>query len=175
MVWPLRAALLRSARILVGNEADAEDLAQETLIKAFNAMDRFTPGTNLTAWLMTILRHARIDRLRARGAASADRSLDQIEYDPPGPSASDAPWTHPQDLLSGFSDQQIIDALQTLPEEIRWTLLLVDVEGWSHAEAAELLEVPSGTIKSRMHRGRGMLREALLPLARQLRRVPEKS
>jgi RNA polymerase sigma-70 factor (ECF subfamily) len=67
----------------------------------------------------------------------------------------------------------MIQALQRLPEEIRWTLLLVDVEGMDHADAAAVLGVPVGTVKSRAHRGRAMLREALLPMARDLRLIPE--
>ena len=74
----------------------------------------------------------------------------------------------PDELLNGFSDQEIIVALQSLPDEMRWTLLLIDVQGLSIADAAKVLEVPPGTIKSRAHRGRGMLYEALRPLAREL-------
>ena len=80
-------------------------------------------------------------------------------------------WERPDVALAAFSDQQVIDALQRLPEEIRLTLLLVDVEGLDHADAASILDVPEGTIKSRAHRGRGMLREALLPVARDMRLI----
>ena len=76
-------------------------------------------------------------------------------------------------LLEQFSDAEMIDALSRLPEEIRWTLLLVDVEGMDHKEAAGVLDVPVGTIKSRAHRGRMMLRDKLLPLARQARIVKD--
>ena len=75
----------------------------------------------------------------------------------------------PQAALEGFSDQEVIDALQALPAEIRWTLLLLDVEGLSIQEAAGVLEIPTGTIKSRAHRGRAMLREKLLPMAAKLK------
>ncbi len=78
--------------------------------------------------------------------------------------------------MAAFTDAQVIEALWALPEEIRWTLLLVDVEQLDVREAAEVLEVPVGTIKSRSHRGRRMLRERLLPLAREMRIVkPEKA
>jgi RNA polymerase sigma-70 factor (ECF subfamily) len=82
-------------------------------------------------------------------------------------------WDDPHALLQRFSDRHMIQALQCLPEEIRWTLLLVDVEGIDHAEAAAILGVPVGTVKSRAHRGRRMLREALLPLAKELRLISE--
>ena len=138
LAWPHLAAVLRTARVLTGNSADAEDLAQETMLKAFRSIDRFREGTDARAWLMTILRRTRIDRLRASSSSAGTI---------------------------------VIDALRGLPEEIRWTLLLVDVEGMDHAEAAEILRVPVGTIKSRTHRGRAMLREALLPVARERRMV----
>jgi len=171
LVWPQRATVLRVARILTGNPAEAEDLAQETLLNAFRAVDRFQKGSNVKAWLTTIMRNARVDRLRAAGASSRDVSLHQIQLDPPDRSQPHEQWQSPQEILNAFSDQQIIDALQKLPEEIRWTLLLVDVQGIDHHDAAAALDVPVGTIKSRAHRGRAMLRETLLPLARQLRLV----
>jgi RNA polymerase sigma-70 factor (ECF subfamily) len=180
-VWPQLAAVLRTAQILTGGDAaEAEDLAQETMIKAFRAIDRFVDGTDVRAWLMTILRNTRIDRLRSDSAAASDVSLEALELDPAGPDDSGEPldWKSvrddPERVLSGFSDQQVIRAMKRLPEEIRWTLLLADVEQMDHAEAAEVLGVPIGTIKSRVHRGRALLREALAPLARE-RRIAERS
>lgn len=171
-VWPHRAGVLRMAKILCGNDADAEDLAQETLLKAFAAIDSFEIGTNARAWLMRILRNARIDRIRASARESGQVSLEASEMDV----ADDSPepaieWERPADLLNAFSDAQVIEALGQLPEEIRFTLLLVEVEGIEQQEAAAILEVPVGTIKSRGHRGRAMLREALLPMAKDLRLV----
>jgi RNA polymerase sigma-70 factor (ECF subfamily) len=176
-IWPHRSVVLRLAQILTGNAAEAEDLAQETLLKAFKAILTLTDGSNPKAWLMRILRNARIDRLRAARPSAGHLSLDELELDPPDnrPEAPDVhPGLHdPQEVLNAFSDQQMILALQDLPEDIRWTLLLVDVEGMDHKDAAELLDVPLGTIKSRTHRGRAMLRKTLLPLARQMRLVNE--
>jgi RNA polymerase sigma-70 factor (ECF subfamily) len=168
LVWPQRAAVLRLAQVLTGNAAEAEDLAQETLLKAFTGIGRFD-GANVRAWLTRILRNARIDRLRSAGQAAKMVSLDAIELDVEDGRQELEQWSNPQEILNAFSDQEMIRALQGLPEEIRWTLLLVDVEGHDQAEAAELLEVPVGTIKSRAHRGRAMLRQALLPAAKQLR------
>jgi len=160
---------LRNALILTGNQADAEDLAQEVLLKAFRAIDQYRDGSNMMAWLMAILRNCRIDRLRAAGVRPRDVSLEQLELDPAAPPAAESSWQSPQEALAAFSDQQVIQALGALPEDIRWTLLLVDVQDWPQQDAAQLLGVPVGTIKSRLHRGRAMLREALLPLARQMR------
>lgn len=177
LVWPHRAAVLRVAGMLSGGSAEAEDLAQDTLLKAFRSIERFTPGTDAKSWLMTILRNTRIDRLRSAttGAAKATISLESLGTDPADDTAADG-WDGsqtPQQILDGFADRDVIRALQELPDEIRWTLLLVDVEGVNHDEAAAILDVPAGTIKSRAHRGRAMLRASLLPLARDRRLVRE--
>lgn len=160
--------VLRLAQILTGNAAEADDLAQDTLLKAFAAVDRFD-GKNIRAWLTRILRNARIDRIRSAGQASKALSLDEMELDVEDARREAEQWNNPQEILNAFADQEIIKALQALSEEIRWTLLLVDVEGHDHAEAAAMLDVPVGTIKSRAHRGRAMLRQALLPAAKQMR------
>ena len=184
VAWPLREDVLRTARILVGNVAEAEDLAQDTLLKAFRFLDRFEPGTDrrasARAWLLAILRNTRIDRLRAAASSVGQVSLDALAREPAAPAQSVAVAagegeSDPAAILSAFGDAEIIAALQDLPEEIRWTLLLVDVEQIDQKEAAAVLEVPVGTVKSRLHRGRAMLREALLPHARDLRLVPDET
>jgi RNA polymerase sigma-70 factor (ECF subfamily) len=174
VAWPQLATVLRVAQILTGNAADAEDLAQETMLRAFKSMHSFAEGSDIKAWLMTILRHARIDRLRSTARERQNISLDAAGVDPsepehPSPSDADSVWENPEEVLNAFADQQVIDALKTLPEDIRMTLLLVDVEQLDHQEAAKILDVPVGTIKSRTHRGRAMLRTALLPMAKDLR------
>lgn len=177
-VWPHRATVLRVARILVRGNADAEDLAQETLLRAYRGLHALRDDSDVRAWLLTILRHARVDFLRSKDrapdAVSLDAAADQpsrgADEDPAD--ASVATWDKPEEILNGFSDQQVIEALQKLPEDIRLTLLLVDVEQLDHADAARILDVPVGTVKSRTHRGRGMLRAALLPVAREMGMVP---
>lgn len=162
-LWPHRAVVLRTALLLTRDPALAEDLAQETMLKAYRSIDRFAAGTDARAWLMSILRNARIDHARRHARESHDVSLEQLASDPEDRAGTEdvAESSDPQDILEAFSDQQVIDALQSLPEEIRWTLLLVDVEQVDHARAAEVLDVPVGTIKSRAHRGRAMLRRRL--------------
>lgn len=173
LVWPHRSAVLRLALILSGNDADADDLAQETLMKAFRGLDRLKDETDVRAWLLTILRHTRVDRVRA-AAAHPEISLEQLGSEPAAAVEHQVETVeNPHALLEAFSDRQVIEALQRLPEEIRWSLLLVDVEGLSLDDAARLLEVPTGTIKSRLHRGRAMLKETLLPVARDRRLVSE--
>jgi RNA polymerase sigma-70 factor (ECF subfamily) len=177
LVWPFRADVLRTARMLTRHHAEADDLAQETLLKAFAAIDSFREGTDMRAWLMRILRNARIDKLRSKAREAGNVSLEAADIDPPAGEESgaddDGAWNEPQRVLEAFSDHQIIGALRELPEEIRFTLLLVDVQQLDQAEAASILDVPVGTIKSRAHRGRAMLREKLLPHARELKAVKE--
>ena len=171
-LWPHMPTVLRTAQILCGgNVAEAEDLAQETMLKAFRAIDQFREGTEARAWLLTILRHARVDRIRSSAGHAATVSLDALVQEPPAHSVGDAPdhqavVDNPEVVLGEFTDAEMIKALSRLPEEIRWTLLLVDVEGLDHKEAADVLNVPVGTIKSRAHRGRMMLKDELLPMAK---------
>ena len=164
LVWPYRADVLRLAQFLGRNRAAADDLAQETLLKAFRGIDRLQAGPHVKAWLLLILRNTWRDHVRAT-AARPQVSLEELSSELEA-SDADEPQTggDPQAILQSFSDQQVIDALQALPEEIRWTLLLVDVEGLTLQDAAEMLGVPVGTVKSRSHRGRRMLRDLLLPL-----------
>ena len=169
-VWPLRADVLRVARMLSRDASEADDLAQETLIKAFHAIETFREsagaGGGAKAWLMTILRNTRIDRLRAGARMQNQRSLDAAEMDIEDPRSGAGEEamgevTISEEIIQQFSDAQIIRALQELPEEIRWTMLLVEVQGMSHEEAAGVMGVPAGTVKSRAFRGRGMLKVAL--------------
>lgn len=174
LAWPHRALVLRSARLLE-SPADADDLAQETMLKAFSAIDRFRPGEGgigMKAWLLRILRNTHLDRHRARQARVQAGSLGEAGDVAVNAEVEETFGTDPDALMEAFSDAQIIHALQTLPEDMRWTLLLTDIEGLDHAEAAEIVGVPTGTVKSRVFRARAMLREALLPVARDLGVLP---
>ena len=156
--------MLRAAQFLTANHADAEDLAQDTLLKAFNAIESLREHTNPRAWLMTIMRNTHIDHVRSR--SSDDVSLEQLDAELPAATerpASAALAHDPEALLESFSDQDMIRALKSLPRDIRWTLLLVDIEGLPEDQTAEILSIPIGTVKSRLHRGRRMLCEALTP------------
>jgi RNA polymerase sigma-70 factor (ECF subfamily) len=162
------------------NPTEADDIAQETMIKAFKGIGGFQEGTDIRSWLMTILRNTRIDHIRAAASAVETVSLDHLGVEPDdsshgGVSDADPAWDSPEDLLESFSDRHVIKALHELPEEIRWALLLVEIEGMDHEDAAKVLGVPVGTIKSRAFRGRAMLRQLLLPLAKELRLVRDDS
>jgi RNA polymerase sigma-70 factor (ECF subfamily) len=167
LCWPLLGALLRSARFLTRSEAEAEDLVQDTLMKALRAMDSYREGTDVKAWLMTIMRRTQIDFIRAKGRRLESISLnDRAGFEPEGQidcasAGVGRDCSDPEALLEQFEDPDIANALKVLPEAIRWTLLLVDVEGLDYQEAAGILGVPVGTIKSRAHRGRRMLYASL--------------
>jgi len=158
--------VLRFAQFLTHASADADDLAQETLLKAFTRTGRLEAGSNVKAWLLTILRNTWLDRRRT-AASRPQLALADLPAEPSAEKPSDNDqWSHPREILDAFSDDQIIAALKQLPDDIRWTLLLVDVQGLDQQDTAQILDVPIGTVKSRAHRGRGMLRTLLLPMAR---------
>jgi RNA polymerase sigma-70 factor (ECF subfamily) len=167
-LWPHRAVVLRVAKLLTHSDVEAEDLAQDAMLKAFNGISKLAPGSNARAWLLTVLRNAHVDRVRARHG-NGEISLDSLAMDPPAaehPPAEDVfAWGDPHRAMADFSDQEVIAALKRVPEDIRWTLLLVDVQGMDDREVAEVLAIPAGTVKSRLHRGRRMLREYLMPVA----------
>jgi RNA polymerase sigma-70 factor (ECF subfamily) len=162
-VWPHRALILRTACLLTRSTARAEDLAQETFMRAFSKMDQFDVFTTAVPWLMTILRNVQIDQVRVKSHAILTQARELDAEVPAGREIlEERNPCDPVDLLEQFSDQTIIDALHLLPEEICWTLLLIDVQQISYEEAARILDVPAGTVKSRAHRGRQMLRDQLL-------------
>jgi RNA polymerase sigma-70 factor (ECF subfamily) len=173
LVWPCLQTLLRVARHMCRNDHEAEDLVQETMLKALRSMHQFDHGQDARPWLLTIQRNLFIDRCRAAErrppTVPLNESLDGPANDLSCADAGrfDARWAHPEQLLERFDNPDMVAALKLLPVEIRWTLLLVDVEQLDHAQAAQVLGVPVGTIKSRAHRGRQMLRDRLFQLALQ--------
>lgn len=168
IVWPMRAMVLRSAQFLTHSVADAEELAQESLIKAWRSLDQFTGSDGqLTAWLLTILRHTWVDGLRAKSRHGEQASLEQLSEAGRDPESEEtmvdsADVRNLPSLLDGFSDKTIILALKQLPDDMCWTLLLVDVTGLSYELAASVMNVPVGTVRSRVSRARDMLRKRLL-------------
>ena len=136
IAWPYLADLLRTARFLTPREVDAEDLVQETMIKAMRAIHSFEDGTYAKAWLMTILRRTHIDRMRKEKASRETLVLVEDVHDAPvvesAPEELDKRRENPENVLEQFDDQTLIAALKRLPDEIHWTLLLVDVEQLKH-------------------------------------------
>ena len=158
-------SLYRAARRLTRAPADAEDLVQDTYLKAFRAADQFEPGTNLRAWLFAILHNTARNRAR-------DRARDTVEIDsqvvdraadlgPPGGSPGSPVETPESLLLRDTLTPDLQAALDQMPEAFREAVWLRDVEGFSYAEIASALAIPIGTVMSRISRGRRMLFEQL--------------
>ena len=154
---PLYATALRLTR----NRADAEDLVQDTFVKAFRFSDRYTPGTNVKAWLYTILHNTWRNRLRdaARDTVEVDSDrVDEAASGPDGPAAFDTPE---RILMRDTLDRDLQAALDSLPVVFREAVWMRDVEEFSYAEISQMLDVPVGTVMSRISRGRRMLFEKL--------------
>ena len=176
-------ALYRTALRMTRSEADAEDLVQETYIRAFRFRDQFTLGTNMKAWLFRILTNTFINTYRRKSAQPEVTDLEGVDEfslyrrmaDDRAASSSPDPEA---ELLNSVVDTEVTDALEELPEKFRTTVLL-DVEGFSDKEIAEMLGIPIGTVMSRLHRGRKFLQKRLYDLARDRGiaavRTPQKS
>jgi RNA polymerase sigma-70 factor (ECF subfamily) len=151
-------SLYRTALRITRVPADAEDLVQETYLKAFRAADRFEPGTNLRAWLFTILHNTARNRARDRARESVTVDSEAVEraVDVPGGGASPEAL-----LLRDTLGADVQAAVDGLPDAFRQAVWLRDVEEFSYAEIARMLEVPVGTVMSRISRGRRMLFEQL--------------
>ena len=153
--------LYGTAMRLTRNRADAEDLVQDTLVKAFRFSDRFAEGTNLRAWLYTILHNTWRNRRRDAARDSVDVDSERVEEAaaaPGGPTAGDTPE---RILMRSTLDADLQAALDALPEAFRQAVWLRDVEEFSYAEIATMLEVPIGTVMSRISRGRRLLFQRL--------------
>ncbi len=150
---PHMRSLYSTAYRLVRNSADAEDLVQETFLRAYRAFEGYTPDTNIRAWLYTILYRARADHYRRVG-----RSVHTVELEGDGPGT--AP---PQDQMAR-GQEDVARALAQLPECFRAAVVLRDIQEFSYEEIATILDVPIGTVMSRIHRGRALLRKSLAGL-----------
>jgi RNA polymerase sigma-70 factor, ECF subfamily len=161
----LYGAALRMTR----NPQDAEDLVQEAFAKAFAAFHQFKPGTNLKAWLYRILTNTFINSYRKKQREPQQQMTEEVEdwqlaraetHTSSGLKSAEA------EALERLPDSDVKDALQQLPEDFRMAVYLADVEGFAYKEIAEIMETPVGTVMSRLHRGRRMLRDLLSDYAR---------
>jgi RNA polymerase sigma-70 factor (ECF subfamily) len=160
-------AVYRASMALCGCKEVAEDMAQTTFLKAFEKFSSFTKGTNCKAWLMCILRNTWIDQLRHERLTGKEFPLhgelvaDEVK-------TTEKVWSDAQDILENFTDEQVIKALLRLPEAQRLTLYLVDVEGFNQEEVAEIMDIATGTVKSRTSRARNTLKICLLSYAKEM-------
>jgi RNA polymerase sigma-70 factor, ECF subfamily len=148
---PHLKSLYGTAYRMTRNSHDAEDLVQETFLRAYRGFDRYQPGTNVRAWLYTILYRVRTDAFRKAGRTL--RTVEMADHHEPAV----AP---PQDALHA-GGEDVSRALMSLPEVFRTAVVLRDVEEFTYEEIARIMEVPVGTVMSRIYRGRAQLREAL--------------
>ncbi|MFH1329486.1 MAG: sigma-70 family RNA polymerase sigma factor [Actinomycetota bacterium] len=163
-VVPLLPQLYSAALRMTRNPADAEDLLQETLLRAYRGFGTFKTGTNLRAWLYRILTNTFINRYRRQTRQPAEVELGELEdlylYRRLG-EQSGAARSAEEEALERFVDEDIKAAVEALPENFRIPVLLADVEGFSYKEIARIMGVPIGTVMSRLHRGRKALEKAL--------------
>ena len=175
---PLMDGLYSAAMRMTRNAADAEDLVQETYLKAFNAYERFETGTNLKAWMYRILTNSYINAYRKKQRRPDESDSDDIEdlylYRRLGGAESAVLSRSAEDeLLEMFGEDEVKLALEDLPEHYRMPILLADVEGFAYKEIAEILDVPIGTVMSRLHRGRKQLQKRLYSFAEEHRLLPD--
>ena len=150
---------------------DAEDLVQETYLKAYKYFDKFQQGTNLKAWLFKIMKNTFINGYRKRqnrpiqtDFADVEESLESLILEEPG--GGQQIKNPEEEILDQVLDEDVQQAIEGLPEDYRMVILLVDLEGFSYKEAADILEIPVGTVMSRLYRGRRRLEKTLLDYAR---------
>ena len=163
---PLRPRLYVAAVRLTGNPTDAEDLLQETYLRAYRGFSGFEPGTNLSGWLYRILRNTFINTYRKR--LHEPRTVPEDWYRSSNGAQRNVEASAEATVIDSIPDQRLQDALASLPERYRRVVLLFDVEGFSYKEIAGIVGIPRGTVMSRLHRGRKALKERLRPPVRDL-------
>jgi RNA polymerase sigma-70 factor (ECF subfamily) len=157
----------RAAVALCGQRHKADDLVQETFLRAFERFESFQLGTNCKAWLLQILRNIWIDQLRKKKIAGQALPLEE-QIIAEKSRDNEIVWSNAEDLMENFSDEQVIKALSELPEDQRLTLFLIDVEQLSQRDVAQITGVPAGTVKSRTSRGRAALKGRLTSYAKEM-------
>ena len=164
--------LFSTALRMTRNRSDAEDLVQETYIKGWRSFHTFQEGTNLRAWLFRIMTNTYINKYNAQKRKGTEVELDDVEelflYKRLGSIDQSQLSSSAEDqMLELFSDDEVKNALEELPEDFRMPVLLSDVDGFSYKEISEMLEIPIGTVMSRLHRGRKAMQKMLYEYARE--------
>ena len=171
-------SLYSAALRMTHNPSDAEDLVQETYLKAYRGYGRFEEGTNLKAWLFRILTNTYINLYRSRQRRPEQQDLDDVEdlylYRRLGGLEAATMGRSTEDVvLDHFTEAEVQQAVDALPENFRVPVLLADVEGFAYKEIAEILDIPIGTVMSRLHRGRKALQKSLYEFGVANRLTPQ--
>jgi len=170
-------AVYRFALRLTGSPERAEDLVQETFLRAFRSWDQYTPGTQCKSWLFTICRNLFL-RERERGRRHDELVSENALAEGPGGPLANPVWlslkdTDPEgEFFDSIVDEEVLRAIDALPEEYRTAVVLSDLEGLHYQEIAEMMDVPVGTVKSRLFRGRRKLQEVLYEYAAEMGYIP---
>ena len=164
--------LFSTALRMTRNRTDAEDLVQETYVKGWRSFHTFQEGTNLRAWLFRIMTNTYINKYNAQKRKGAEVELDDVEelflYKRLGSIDQSQLSSSAEDqMLELFTDDEVKNSLEALPEDFRMPVLLSDVDGFSYKEISEMLEIPIGTVMSRLHRGRKAMQKMLYEYARE--------
>jgi RNA polymerase sigma-70 factor, ECF subfamily len=164
-VLELSDQVYRVARRLVPTREEAEDLVQDTYARAFRSWRSYTPGTNLRAWLMRILTNLNIDRGRRQQRAPDTRPMEEGDYFLYNRLEEASGTEDEERIVERLSQDAVVEALSSVPHDFRDVIVLVDIGDFSYAEAAQILDVPIGTVMSRLHRGRRILKSELAGVA----------
>ncbi len=178
LATPYMSALYSAALRMTRNPADAEDLVQETFLRAFRGFGGFEEGTNLKAWLYRILTNTYINQYRAKKRRPEESELEETEdfylfRRLGGLEAAQATKTPESEFLDQLPETEVKEALEALPDQFRMAVILADIEGFSYKEIAEIMDVPVGTVMSRLHRGRRQLQKLLWDFAEARGLTPE--
>ena len=180
LAMPFMSGLYAAALRMTRNPTDAEDLVQETYLRAYRGFGGFQEGTNLKAWLYKILTNTYINIYREKKRRPEQETLDDVEdfylyRRIGGLEAVDADRSPEAEVLDNIPETAVTEAVEALPEQFRMAVLLADVEGFSYKEIADIMDVPIGTVMSRLHRGRKQLQKRLWTLAEERGLVPSGS
>jgi RNA polymerase sigma-70 factor (ECF subfamily) len=162
--------LFATAVRMTRNRSDAEDLVQETYLRAYRGYSSYTEGTNLKAWLFRIMTNAYINIYRAKQRRPLETELNEVEdlylyRRLSGPEAVSVSRSAEDELMDLFTEGEVKDAVEALPDIFKMPVLLADIDGFSYKEIAEILDIPIGTVMSRLHRGRKAMQKQLWDFA----------
>jgi RNA polymerase sigma-70 factor (ECF subfamily) len=164
-VLELADQVYRVARRLVSTREEAEDLVQETYVRAFRSWRSYTPGTNLRAWIFRILTNLNIDRGRREQRAPATQPIEEGDYFLYNRLEADSAAEDEERIVERLSQDGVVEALAAVPHDFRDVIVLVDIGDFTYQDAAQILDIPIGIVMSRLHRGRRILKQQLAEAA----------